>query len=351
MPVNAGARPRRIALIGCGWAGLRHARGYIGAGAELRWLIDTDAERAEGLRRELGAAGATQVGTDYREALRDPATDAVDICLPHDLHAPIAIEATGAGKHVLCEKPLAATLEEADRMIAAAGRAGVVLMVAENVRFDPVFGKVGELLRDGVIGMPALVQLARECYLRASFMRDRPWFLDARAAAGGIMMSGGVHDFSLLLSLLGEVESVHALRAPQRFAEMQGDDTSVALVRFRNGAIGTLVESFLMKSLTTAAGPEIHTLRIDGDLGSLTVGADRRIRLFSERADYQPGGGLVAHEFHIPEADTFALEIEHFLAAIETGVEPLTSGRSQRAALACVLAAYRSMETGQPVPL
>ena len=106
-----------------------------------------------------------------------------------------------------------------------------------------------------------------------------------------------------------------------------------------------------MKSLSTAAGPEVHTLRIDGDLGSLTVGEDRRIRFYSERPEYRPGGQLTAHELHIPEVDTFALEIGHFLAAIETGIEPVTSGRSQRLPLACVLAAYRSMETGLPVAL
>ena len=352
MTGSAATRERGVAIIGCGWAGARHARAYLDAGAALRWLIDAERDRAEEMRRALGAGGAaSRAGTDYREALRDPTVDAVSICLPHDLHAAVALAAAAAGKQILCEKPLAATLAEADRMIAAADAAGVVLMVAENERFDPTLVRVGELLRDGVIGTPALVQIGRECYLRDSFLRERPWFLDARAAAGGIMMSGGVHDFATLLALIGEIESVHALRAPQRFAEMEGDDTSVALIRFWGGAVGTLIESFLMKSLTTAAGPEVHTLRIDGELGSLTVGADRRIRFFSERPDYQPNGQLLAHELHVPEADTFALEITHFLDAIARGTEPITSGRRQRAALACVLAAYRSMETGGPVAL
>lgn len=345
-------RPARVALIGCGWAGERHARGYLQAGATLAWALDTREERAARLREGLGAAGAaTRVGTDYRAALADPDVEAVDICLPHDLHAPVAIEAAAAGKHVLVEKPLAATLAEADAMIAAAGRAGVVLMVAENVRFDPVLLEVRDLLRAGVIGRPALVQLTRECYLRQSFMVDRPWFLSARAAAGGIMMSGGVHDFEALRMLIGEVASVHALRARQRFTEMEGDDTSVALVRFRDGTVGTMVESFLMKSLTTAAGPEVHTLRIDGDLGNIAVGEGRRIRIFSEHPDWSRGGAPTAHELHVPEGDTFAAEIAHFLACLRSGDEPITSGRSQRASLACVLAAYRAMETGLPVSL
>jgi predicted dehydrogenase len=349
---HANDRPTRVALIGCGWAGERHAQGYLRHGATLAWAIDSREARAAALRADLGAAGAaTRVGTDYRAALADPGVDAVDICLPHDLHAPVAIEAAAAGKHILVEKPLAATLAEADAMIAAADRAGVVLMVAENARFDAVLLKVRDLLRAGVIGRPALVQLTRECYLRESFLVDRPWFLNARAAAGGIMMSGGIHDFETLRMLIGEVASVHALRARQRFPEMEGDDTSVALVRFVDGTVGTMVESFLMKSLTTAAGPEVHTLRIDGDLGHLSVGEGRRIRVFSEHPDWSRGDALAAHELHVPEHDAVAAEIAHFLACLRTGQEPLTSGRSQRAPLACVLAAYRAMETGQPVAM
>jgi predicted dehydrogenase len=339
-------RPIRVAVVGCGWAGGRHARAYDRLGAAIRWAADTGAERAAALA--AGRPGC-RAATDYREALADPEVDAVDICLPHALHADAAVAAARAGKHVLCEKPLAGTLADADRMIAAADEAGVALMVAENARFDPRLLKVRELLDEGVIGRPALAQIAREAYLTRSFLAERPWFLDARAAAGGIMMSGGVHDFETLRMLIGEVETVYALRARQRFAAMEGDDTSVALVRFANGAAGTLVESFVMKSLTTAAGPEVHTLRIDGDLGSIALRADGTIRVFSERADLALAGAPTAHDLSVPAGDGFTPEIAHFLRAVRTGEEPLTSGRSQRRPLELVLAAYRSMETGRAV--
>jgi len=107
-------------------------------------------------------------------------------------------------------------------------------MVAENVRFSPLFHKIRSLLQNGVIGQTALIQMTRECYLTRSFLEDRRWFLDSKAAAGGIMMSGGIHDFETMRMLIGEVESVHALRARQRFMEMEGDDTSVALIKFCN---------------------------------------------------------------------------------------------------------------------
>lgn len=337
-----------VAVIGCGWAGSRHARALRGAGARVSWLVDLDRSRAEALRAELPAA---RVAEDYCEALGDGALDAVAICLPHALHAPVAVEAAEAGVHVLCEKPVAGTLEDADRMIEAAERAGRVLMVAENVRFSPLYERVRELLEGDAIGRPALVQVTRQAYLTRSFLEDRRWFLDERMAAGGIMMSGGIHDVEMLRMLVGEVESVTALRARQRFAEMEGDDTSVALLAFCDGTVGTVVESFCMKSLTTAAGTEVHTLRLDGDLGSLTTDDGRTIHLFSERGDLLLDGAPVEHVIHVPPADTFALEAAHFLESLRTGREPLTSGRSQRRALEVVLAAYASMESGRPARL
>jgi len=346
--------PVKIGIIGCGWAGRQHARACESIGVKVSWAVDIDRARATALAQSLAGSAspvdpASRVTDDYYDALDDPTLDAVSICLPHNLHAPVAIDAIQAGKHVLVEKPLAANLDEADRMIVAADGASVVLMVAENVRFNAVYLKIRQLLQDGTVGHPALLQMTRQCYLRESFLRDRPWFLDAEAAAGGIMMSGGIHDFETMRLLLGEVESVYALRAPQRFLEMQGDDTSVAAIRFRNGAVGVLVESFIMKCLTTAAGPEVHTLRVDGELGHIAWEGGQTIRVFSEHEDWQTGSSLTQHELHVPQADSFALLLQHFFQCVASGEEPITSGRSQRVPLACVMAAYQSMESGQPV--
>jgi len=348
--MNAG--PLQIAIIGCGWAGQQHARACADLGVHVRWVADIDLARAHTLARSLSQAEqGPRVTSAYHEALADPDLDAASICLPHNLHASVAIDAAQAGVHVLVEKPLAANLDEADRMIAAARDAGVVLMVAENVRFDTVYLKIRDLLQESTIGKPALLQMTRQCYLRESFLRDRPWFLNAETAAGGIMMSGGIHDFETTRMLIGEVERVYALRAPQRFLEMEGDDTSIAAIRFRNGAVGTLVESFIMKSLTTAAGLEVHTLRVDGELGHIAWEGGRTIRVFSEGPGWQSDGQLTQHEIHVPRADSFAELLKHFLECIASGEEPITSGRSQRVPLACVMAAYESMATGQPVRL
>src|SRR5262249_25947718 len=184
----------RIGLIGCGWAGQQHARALraMGDRGQLCALADVDTQ----LARELAKEWRTPAWTaNYRELLTRPEIDAVSLCLPHSLHAPVAIQAAQAGKHVLVEKPLATTLKEADAMIAAAQSAGVCLMVAENVRFDPVYLRAIELIRAGSLGELFLIRISRE-HQKHLYMQQRPWFL--REAAGSILFSGGIHDFELL---------------------------------------------------------------------------------------------------------------------------------------------------------
>lgn len=143
--------PLRLAVVGCGWAGQRHAAAYPAAGAVVVWAIDADPARAAAV---AAAHPGARTATSYHAALDDPAVEAVDICLPHHLHAEAAVAAVAAGKHVLVEKPPAATLEQADRMIAAAEAAGVRLMVAESVRFHPTARRSASSCGPGRSGSP-----------------------------------------------------------------------------------------------------------------------------------------------------------------------------------------------------
>lgn len=343
------SRPFTVAIVGCGWAGQRHARAFRARGAAVRWAIDTNEQRAAAIAEGEENCG---VSVDLHVALDDPELDAIDICLPHNLHAEVAIEAAASAKHVLCEKPLAVSLEEADRMIAAADARGMILMVAENVVFSPLYQLARDLLSSGAIGKPALVQVSRACYLEDSFTQERPWFMDEKAAGGGMMMSGGIHDFQKLRMIVGEITSVYARRAPQRFSGMQGDDTSVALLEFQNGATGIMVESYMMKSAVTVSGTEEHTLRVDGETGSIRVVSDTSstITVFRDRVDDPDlSGAVIDSQVVVPEVDTFDLEVAHFIDCARSGKEPLTSGRKMRRPLELVLAAYRSMQERKEV--
>lgn len=156
-------------------------------------------------------------------------------------------------------------------------------------------------------------------------------------------MAGAVHDFAKLRMLLGEVAEVHALRARQRFPEMGGEDTAILALRFADGVVGTLVESFFMVDPVTARGDEVHRLRIDGDRGSIEVIGPGRLRVTTAQ------GGTEIVE--IEAQDTFDVEVGHFLDCVRSRAEPLTSARRQRGSLAAVRAAYDSIASGTPVRL
>jgi predicted dehydrogenase len=325
-----------IALIGCGWAGRRHADAFVAEGAQLRWVIDPDPGRASALASLQEGA---RTATSPEAALSDPAVRAVDVCVPHHLHAEMCQAAIDAGKDVLCEKPLAGNLADADRLAAEAERAGVLLMVAENECYDPMYMRLQQLIQEGVIGSPAVVQATRECYLRDSFMNERPWFLSREESQGGILLSGGIHDFAKLRLVVGEINLVHVLRAPQRFRELETEDTVVMVLGFEGGAVGTLVESFCMLGPVTMTGAEVHRLRIDGGDGSIEITSTRRARVSTLDG---------TREVTVPANDTFREEIHEFLECTETRREPKTSARAQRRNLELVGAAYASMSSGAP---
>ena len=282
----------------------------------------------------------TRAGVDLEEALGDPGVSAIDVCLPHHLHRDACLQAIAAGKHVLCEKPLAPNLADADRMVAAAEVAGTLLMVAENEVFDQRYRAIRKLIAAGGIGRPALVQATRECYTEMSFVSERPWWLQEHEACGGILLTGGVHDFAKLRLMLGEISLVYALRPRQRFLQLETEDTVVMTLGFADGSAGTLVESFFMLDATTAIGEEVHRLRIDGDDGSVEVRGPDRLSLTN---------GEGTQEVMLETEDTFQAEVREFLSCLKSGREPETSGRRQRRNLELVEAAYASIKSGAPV--
>ena len=323
-----------VGIIGCGWAGNQHARAYSSLGdVELVSVADEKDEAARKLSKKWGFKTCHK---DYKKLLADPKVDVVSICLPIYLHADATVKAAEAGKHVLCEKPMACSLAEAEKMIEAADKAGVTLMIGETVRFNPVNLKIKDLIDRNIIGEIFLARIFRDHEMH-NYLRRRPWMLDKRKAFGGIWSSGGVHDVDVLRMLVGEVETVSLFKAKSMLPEMEGDDTSAAILKFENGALGVVTESFSTKTFRSLAPNGCPSI-INGSNGTITV-HQNEVEVYGEKTH----GPNVCLRIKVEPKGLFAEEIRHFLNCVRTGRKPVTSGEDQRRTLAVICAGYESL--------
>jgi predicted dehydrogenase len=206
----------RIAVLGLGFMGSTHARAWRQIpGAELAAVASRDPRRLagdfSGIQGNLGGDGgqldfsAVARYASAEEAVLDPAVEAVDVCLPTNLHERITVLALGAGKHVLVEKPMALDGSAADRMIAAAERHGRVLMAAQVVRFIPPYRAAADILRSGRLGAVRAAIFRRRCAAPAW----SAWLTDPAQSGGGVF-DLLIHDIDYCLHLFGKPEAVTA---------------------------------------------------------------------------------------------------------------------------------------------
>ncbi|MBI2299145.1 MAG: Gfo/Idh/MocA family oxidoreductase, partial [Armatimonadetes bacterium] len=324
---------QRIGLVGCGIISSAHLDGWqsLAEVARVEAVCDVDPERARQAAEKLGGA---RVYTDYHQLLADPALDAVDLCLPHHLHRPVTEEALAAGKHVLCQKPIATTLADADAMLAAAERAGRVLAVAELSRFNPAVAKTRELLDEGVVGQPILVQSVMPWYQGGAYMQTA-WRFAVDTMGGGALIDGGIHHVDLLLALLGRPLWVSC--ATRRVRDIfPAEDTAVVTGEFEGGVLATLTV------LWSARHTPGVLLRVCGTEGTLTA-EHGVVRVASDRLPDQTA------EHTLPQLNGFGALMRDFVECTETGRRPRMGGPEARADLSFVLAAYESARTGRVV--
>ena len=329
----------RVGLVGAGGITRAHIPGYrlCADRAEVTAIADARAEAAAAARDALG--GGT-VFADWRDLLERGQVDAVDICLPHDLHAPAAIAAAEAGKHVLVEKPIARNLDEADAMVDAAERAGVVLMVCHDRRYHPAFARIKALLDEGVIGRPLCLRLDHNQYIR---LQPEHWIFQKERLGGGAVMSCLTHQFDLMRWYGGDIARVGglSLTLPDR---MEGEIIGMAPLRFASGALGDAVINWHMQGRGLPGGLWYELIWLSGTEGNLHNWDGIHLLRYGGRAErYEtiPAEEGTGH----PRA------IAHFVDCAREGRTPLTNGREGRAALEIAIAAYRSEETGRFVDL
>jgi predicted dehydrogenase len=321
----------RVALLGGGFMARIHAQSYAALRDRVQVRVVCALDGAGAIAGDLGA----DVSHDWEAAVAAPGIDAVDICLPTPLHRAVAVRALAAGRHVLLEKPIALTLEDADAIGAAAEAAGRVLMVGHVLRFFPEVVEMRRLVDSGEFGRPLSATA-----LRLSAPPDwNEWMLDP-AKSGGVLVDMMVHDFDILNALLGPARRVHARGSAERrhvqmlleheggSAALEGSHAMPASYPFTAGLRVLCERGVLDHRFVAGAGDEVADA-MQSVLGIHPADADAR-------------------RFH-EARDPWAAQIAHFVDCVASGSEPRDGSFAQaRLALAVALAARRSAETGAP---
>lgn len=338
----------KIAILGCGRIASRHAdllkNGQI-ENAELSAVCDISEERAT----SFGQKYSVQSFTSLSEMIDIADVDLVAVCTPSGSHAADVIEVARHSKHVVVEKPMALTLEDADKMIAACSEAGVRLFVVKQNRYNLPIIKLKEALDRGRLGKVFLGTVrVRWCRPQEYYDQDDwrgTWSMD-----GGVLTNQASHHIDLLEWMLGEVQSVQAMSSTTG-ANIEVEDTAVVNLRFRNGALGVI-------EATTAVRPKNleGSLSILGDQGSVEVGgfAVNEMKVWNFK-DSQPDDENVIKNFSSNPPDVYGFGHREYynsvVKSLRLGTPHLVDGLEGRKSLELINAIYESIETQKEVYL
>ncbi|MGD6818830.1 Gfo/Idh/MocA family protein [Metabacillus sp. 113a] len=337
----------RIGVIGCGSiARHRHLPEYAAqAQTEITAVCDVSEERANEIAALYGAAAYT----NYSDLLNSGKVDAVSVCTPNYLHAPISIDALKAGLHVLCEKPMATSREDAEAMIKAAKESGKKLMIAHNQRFAPSHQKAKKMIESGELG--------KVFSFRTAFGHPGPeawsvdgkdsWFFRKEEAFIGAMGDLGVHKSDLLRYLLGEEfteAGAFVQTSAKTFADV--DDNAVCVLKTASGTLGTLTASW------SYTGKEDNSTILYCEHGIIRLEDDPIHSMIVQYAN----GEIVKYELGKIQSNEDGGQvstgvIDHFAECILENKEPLVTGEEGKKSLEVILAALKSSETKQIVAI
>src|SRR5436190_1448014 len=339
----------RYGLIGSGFVSTIHAESI--ARIKGAWVTAV-ASPSEGKAAEFAAKhGIPHYFSDYRTLLESPDVDAVVLGLPNDLHCEVTEAAAQAGKHVVCEKPLCTTLEEADRMIDACRKAGVLLLYAEELFFAPKYVKAKQLADEGAFGR---VHLVKQGEKHSGPHSD--WFWDVEQSGGGALMDLGCHGIAFCWWFLGKqkVKSVYAQLSTQvHGARTQGDDEALAIIEFEDGAIGVVENSW------NRPGGMDDSIEVFGDKGqkyadllmgnALPTYSEVGFGYAVEKASTTTGWTYPVYEEHWNYG--FPQEMRHFARCVRGVETPIADGETGRVVQEVLYAAYASAGLGRKIEL
>ncbi len=308
----------RWGLVGCGNIAQKRVAPALrdSSACELVAVARARSQLAESFAKQFGAH---KWYSNWRDLVADKEIDAIYISTPVHLHAVQTIAAAEAGKHVLCEKPMALNVDECDRMIAAGRANNVKLGVAYYRHFYPVVDRIKTVVESGEIGTPVLVQINAFEWFDPPPGHPRSWLLKKEFAGGGPMFDFGCHRIEVLLNIFGAVKQVRSLVTNVLFkSEVRGvEDTAAALFQFESAACGTL-------TVTHAAQKPQDTLDVFGSEGSIHVPVlnEGNMRVLTDKDE--------RFESHPPAANLHAPLIEDFAAAVLTDRKPQVNGEAGR---------------------
>ncbi len=302
----------RWGLIGCGDIAEKRVAPALRDAPGSR-LVAVARGRAELARDFAARHGAARWHADWRNLVEDPEIDAVYVATPVRLHAEQTIAAARAGKHVLCEKPMALSVPECERMIAAARKSGVQLGIAYYRHLYPAVRRLRELLAGGEIGRPVLAHVQSFERFDPAPGHPRAWLLLKSEAGGGPMMDFGCHRIEILLDLLGPAREVRGSLSNVAFHAREVEDTCTAHFRFESGATAVL-------SVSHAARESRDSFEIYGSEGSARVPVLNQGRI----TIVTPAG--TREEAHPPHANLHQPLIEDFVAAVGENRPPAVTG-------------------------
>jgi predicted dehydrogenase len=333
----------RVGIVGSGfWARMIHIPAFQHiAGYELVGVVAGRPERAKATAAEFGIR---KHYADYWELLRDPEVDLVDVCAPNVLHAEVTLAALQYGKHVICIKPLAVNLADAQRMVDEASKRNRSIYYAENVPFIPALTRLKEMVDAGTYGS---IFRVKACQGIGKLHAD--WFQDAARSGGGCIIDMAVHGLSFLQWFAGESRAVRVVAEAGTFVHRQKvEDTSVILVRFDNGIIGQTEDSWSL------VGGFDSRFEVFGTKGHAMIDLLYGHPIRSALGEATEGGANVlrfqAVDDHFVKDGHLAM-MSHFLDCIENRVCCRSTAEDGLRVMELVDAAYQSVNQRRTVTL
>lgn len=351
----------RTGIIGCGKVAHFHAKAFNACeNSELVAAFNERIGRAEAFAAEYGIRAYDSL----EKMVRETGVEAVSICTPHKAHMKYAVEAARLGLHVAVEKPLAISLSDCDAIIEAVRLAGVKATVISQRRFYPSSLRIHHAIQSGKLGKSILGTVQMLGWRSEEYYKSDPWRGTWDGEGGGVLVNQAPHQLDLLLWYMGEIDELYGMRDTFNHPYLEVEDTAVAALRFKSGAMGSIVVS---NSQNPALYGKVHVFGENGaSVGVQTDGGAMFIAGMSgiEEPPYNdiwtiPGEAETLDKWREQDAALFAepdaiyefhtRQLADFLDAIQAGREPLISLEDGRRTVELFTAIYRSGRDKKPV--